>query len=74
MPGSGFFGEALRLAVEGGEVEEARLDDMVLRILWALFSVGVMGHPQDVQRTQRRLAMRPGMDQRQAGLDQPATR
>jgi beta-glucosidase len=45
MPGSGFFGDALRKAVESGEVPMARLDDMAHRILRSMFAVGVIDYP-----------------------------
>jgi beta-glucosidase len=45
MPGSGFFGDALKKAVESGEVPMARLDDQVHRILRGMFSVGVIDNP-----------------------------
>lgn len=42
---SQYFGGALREAVENGAVAPSRLDDMVLRILRALYAKGVMDHP-----------------------------
>ena len=45
MPGSGFFGDALKKAVESGEVPTARLNDMVHRILRSMFAVGVIDDP-----------------------------
>ena len=42
MSGDGFYGAALGYAISQGQVSQARLDDMVRRILTALFSVGVM--------------------------------
>jgi beta-glucosidase len=45
MPGSGYFGENLKKAVEGGEVPMARLNDMVHRILRSMFAVGVIDNP-----------------------------
>ena len=45
MPGSGFFGDALKKAVESGEVPVARLNDMVHRILRSMFAVGVIDDP-----------------------------
>jgi beta-glucosidase len=45
MPGSGFFGDALKKAVESGEVPMARLNDMVHRILRSMFAVGVIDDP-----------------------------
>lgn len=50
QPGSGFFGDALKQAVEKGEVPMARLDDMVKRILRAQFATG-----QFDLRTQRKV-------------------
>ncbi len=44
-PGSGFFGEALKKAVESGEVPEARVNDAVHRILRSMFAVGVFDNP-----------------------------
>ena len=40
-----YFGLPLKQAIEDGAVPQARLDDMVRRILWALFDKGVMDHP-----------------------------
>ena len=40
-----YFGEALRRAVEEGQVPLSRLDGMVRRILIALFAKGVIDHP-----------------------------
>jgi len=45
MPGSGFFGDALKKAIESGEVPVARLNDMVHRILRSMFAVGVIDDP-----------------------------
>jgi beta-glucosidase len=45
MPGSGYFGDALKKAVQSGEVPMARLDDMVHRILRSMFAVGVIDYP-----------------------------
>lgn len=46
MPDGGFFGPALAQAVVQGTVPQARLDDMVLRILTSMFAVGIMDTPQ----------------------------
>lgn len=46
---SPYFGAALKEAVENGHVPQARLDDMVRRILWALAAHGVLEHPVSVQ-------------------------
>ncbi|MFG6485572.1 beta-glucosidase [Roseateles sp. BYS78W] len=40
-----YFARPLKDAVEDGSVPLARVDDMVRRILWALFDKGVMDHP-----------------------------
>jgi beta-glucosidase len=45
MPGNSFFGEALKKAVEGGEVPQARIDDMVHRILRSEFAAGLFDNP-----------------------------
>ena len=45
MPGSTYFGESLKKAVESGEVPLARLNDMVHRILRSMFAVGVIDNP-----------------------------
>ncbi len=45
MPGSGFFGEALKKSVESGEIPVARLNDSVHRILRSMFAVGVVDNP-----------------------------
>jgi beta-glucosidase len=40
-----YFSEPLKKAVQGGQVPEARLDDMVHRIVRSMFAVGVMDDP-----------------------------
>ena len=45
MPGSTYFGEPLKKAVESGEVPMARLNDMVHRILRTEFAVGLFDNP-----------------------------
>jgi beta-glucosidase len=45
MPGNAFLGEALKKAVENGEVPQARLDDMVHRILRTEFDSGIVDNP-----------------------------
>jgi len=40
-----FFEQPLREAIASGEVPQARLDDMVQRILRSLFAVGAIDHP-----------------------------
>jgi beta-glucosidase len=45
MPGSGFFGDNLKKAIEANEVPMARLDDMVHRILRSMFAAGVIDNP-----------------------------
>jgi beta-glucosidase len=44
-PGGQYFGDALKAAVEKGEVTTARLDDMVHRILRTEFVFGVFDNP-----------------------------
>ena len=44
-PGGQYFGGALKAAVEKGEVPEARLDDMVHRILRTEFVCGIFDNP-----------------------------
>jgi beta-glucosidase len=48
MPGDdhgGFFGEALKQAVQSGQVPMSRLDDMDHRILRSMFAAGVIDYP-----------------------------
>ncbi len=45
MPGDGFLGDPLKKAVESGQVPQARLDDMVHRILRSMFATGVVDNP-----------------------------
>jgi beta-glucosidase len=45
MPGSTYYGENLKKAVESGQVPMARLNDMVHRILRSMFAVGVIDDP-----------------------------
>jgi len=45
MPGSTYFGDALKKAVESGEVPAARVNDMVHRILRSMFAAGVIDNP-----------------------------
>ncbi len=45
QPGTRFFGAGLKAAVEQGEVPQARLDDMVHRLLRSMFAAGVIDHP-----------------------------
>jgi beta-glucosidase len=44
MPGSAQFG-GMKAALESGQVTQARLDDMVHRIVRAVFAVGLYDHP-----------------------------
>lgn len=46
MPGSDYFGAALKKAIENGEVPAARVDDMVRRILRSEFAAGLFDNPQ----------------------------
>jgi len=45
QPEDKYFGEALKKAVQSGQVPEARLNDMVRRILRSMFAAGVIDHP-----------------------------
>jgi beta-glucosidase len=49
MPGNDHFGEALKKAVESGEVPASRLNDMVHRILRSEFAVGRFDRPPNRQ-------------------------
>jgi beta-glucosidase len=44
-----YFGDALKTAVQSGQVPPARLDDMVLRIVRPMFRVGIFEHPAAAQ-------------------------
>ncbi|HTX75204.1 MAG TPA: glycoside hydrolase family 3 C-terminal domain-containing protein [Terracidiphilus sp.] len=45
QPGDTFFGDALKKAVESGEVSQAELDEHVHRILRTIFATGLFDHP-----------------------------
>ncbi len=45
QPGDRFFGAPLKKAVQDGLVPQARLDDMVHRIVRSMFATGVVDHP-----------------------------
>ena len=47
QPGSVFFG-SLKQAVQNGQVSQSRLDEMVHRILRAMFAAGLVDHPQTI--------------------------
>ncbi len=49
MPTSTYFGDALKKAVESGEVPAARVDNMVHRILRSEFAVGLFDNPAERQ-------------------------
>src|SRR3954454_6388829 len=44
-----YFGAPLKTAIEEGKVPQARLDDMVVRILRTMFRVGIFEHPAAAQ-------------------------
>jgi beta-glucosidase len=48
MPGSAWFGDNLKLAVQAGQVPLAQLDDMVRRILRAMFEAGIFDFPASI--------------------------
>ena len=45
MPSGQFFGDALKAAVQSGEVPASRLDGMVRNVLTAMFQVGLFDDP-----------------------------
>jgi beta-glucosidase len=45
QPGDGYFGAPLKAAVLEGKVPQARVDDMVHRIVRSMFASGVVDHP-----------------------------
>lgn len=45
-PGSFFYGERYKAAVQAGTISVAELDDHVLRILRSMFAVGVIDYPR----------------------------
>ena len=45
MPGEEYFGAPLKKAVQSGEVPQARLDDMVHRILRSMIATGAVDNP-----------------------------
>ena len=45
QPGAPYFSDALRKAIADGQVPQARLDDMVHRVLRSMFAAGVIDHP-----------------------------
>ena len=67
MPGSRFFGAALKTAVESGEVPPARLNDMVHRILRSEFADGVFDNPPAPKGAGHLRRLRTGTTRRGAG-------
>ncbi len=49
QPGSQYFGDPLKKAVQDGQVSQARLDDMVHRVLREMFANGVIDNPPVTQ-------------------------
>jgi beta-glucosidase len=45
QPGKNFFGDALKKAVDDGEVSQTEIDDHVHRILRTIFATGLFDHP-----------------------------
>ena len=45
QPSDIYFGAKLKSAIEKGDVPEARLSDMVKRVLRSMFAVGIVDHP-----------------------------
>jgi beta-glucosidase len=48
QPDNQFFGPALTQAVDNGQVPQTRLDDMVVRILRAMFAAGLFDYPESL--------------------------
>jgi beta-glucosidase len=46
MPDARYFGENLKQAISSGQVPQSQLDDKVLRILTAMYAVGLFDTPQ----------------------------
>ena len=46
MPDNRYFGDALKAAVQAGDVPQERVDDMVYRILLSMSTVGIFDRPQ----------------------------
>jgi beta-glucosidase len=51
QPGSKYFGDPLKSAIQSGQVPTARLDDAVHRVLRSMFAVGVIDNPPQFQET-----------------------
>jgi beta-glucosidase len=49
QPGSQYFGDPLKQAVQGGQVPMSRLDDAVHRVLRSMFATGVIDNPPVTQ-------------------------
>ena len=49
QPENIYFGSNLLQAVQAGQIPQTRIDDMVHRILRAMFAVGIFDHPATVQ-------------------------
>jgi beta-glucosidase len=45
QPGYGYLGDPLKKAIQDGQIPQARLDDMVHRILRSMFASGVIDNP-----------------------------
>src|SRR5206468_6934216 len=45
LPPGKYYGDALKQAVQEGKVPQARLDNMVTRILRPMFRLGIFEHP-----------------------------
>ena len=49
QPETIYFGASLKLAIQSGQVPQSRLDDMVHRILRAMYAAGLFDHPATIQ-------------------------
>jgi len=51
QPGSQYFGDPLKQAIQSGQVPQPRLDDAVHRVLRSMFANGVVDNPPKFQET-----------------------
>ncbi len=51
MPNFVYFGDALKRAVQSGDVPQSRLDDMVRRILTSMFRLGLFDRAPDLEKS-----------------------
>lgn len=51
QPGSQYFGDPLKQAIQSGKVSQSRLDDAVHRVVRSMFATGVIDNPPKFQET-----------------------